>query len=199
MVRERASAGSLPDMYRLIFPLLLCASAAAAAPQAPGAAPAYIQPLVSDEPPANATSLEDSFGSAPPSPESTASESNEFIRHARQDSFTTELDDPDTTETEEVATERELITSPRTSPGRTFSRPARPTPPSPRFISKLSYFDKPSAPSGVVTNLVEKAEKVYPGYLRKFVSSCRCEKIWNCPKLQITVPRCPNEYFMCCL
>ncbi|CAH2052627.1 unnamed protein product, partial [Iphiclides podalirius] len=33
---------------------------------------------------------------------------------------------------------------------------------------------------------------------RKFRSKCRCEKIWNCPKLQISVPRCPDEYFLCC-
>ncbi|XP_077302333.1 uncharacterized protein LOC143922851 [Arctopsyche grandis] len=44
---------------------------------------------------------------------------------------------------------------------------------------------------------------VNPGYrkyleMRQFRSRCRCERIWNCPKLQITVPRCPDEYFLCC-
>lgn len=44
---------------------------------------------------------------------------------------------------------------------------------------------------------------VSPGYrkyleTRQFRSRCRCERIWNCPKLQISVHRCPEEYFMCC-
>lgn len=46
-------------------------------------------------------------------------------------------------------------------------------------------------------------DNVSPGYrkyieTRQFRSRCRCEKIWNCPKLQISVHRCPDEYFMCC-
>lgn len=60
----------------------------------------------------------------------------------------------------------------------------------PKFISKLSYF-KPQVFS-FSKNSLEKATK------RKFRSHCRCEKIWNCPKLQISVHRCPNEYFLCC-
>lgn len=65
--------------------------------------------------------------------------------------------------------------------------------PTPRFLSKLSYFQKPDdVKSSIATNLVERPAR------RRFKSKCRCEKIWNCPKLQITVPRCPNEYFMCC-
>ncbi|XP_069356742.1 uncharacterized protein [Maniola hyperantus] len=174
---------------RLILSLVVCACAVAGAPQDSGG---KSPPLAPD-----AASLEDSFGStAPPSADTTALESGEFVRHARQGSFTPELEDPDTTETEELATD--AITSPRSSPGRTFTRPARPTQASPRFISKLSYFDKPSAPSGVATNLLEKPDRGYPGYVRKFVSSCRCEKIWNCRNLQITTPRCPSEFFMCC-
>ncbi|KAI5634194.1 hypothetical protein NE865_13064 [Phthorimaea operculella] len=67
--------------------------------------------------------------------------------------------------------------------------------PTPRFLSKLSYFKKEDeVRSSIATNLVERNSK------RKFKSKCRCEKIWNCGqgKLQITVPRCPNEYFLCC-
>ncbi|XP_013146959.1 PREDICTED: uncharacterized protein LOC106109865 [Papilio polytes] len=57
-------------------------------------------------------------------------------------------------------------------------------------MSKPSYFS--NGRKGYLNeNLVSKGR-------RKFRSNCRCEKIWNCPKLQITVPRCPDEYFMCC-
>ncbi|XP_013167972.1 PREDICTED: uncharacterized protein LOC106117973 [Papilio xuthus] len=55
-------------------------------------------------------------------------------------------------------------------------------------VSKPSYF------SNGRKGLNEEFQKGR----RKFRSNCRCEKIWNCPKLQITVPRCPDEYFMCC-
>lgn len=33
---------------------------------------------------------------------------------------------------------------------------------------------------------------------RRYRSRCRCEKISNCPKIQISVARCPSEYFLCC-
>ncbi|EEB11681.1 hypothetical protein Phum_PHUM128940 [Pediculus humanus corporis] len=33
---------------------------------------------------------------------------------------------------------------------------------------------------------------------RGYRSNCRCAKISNCPKLQITIPRCPPEEFVCC-
>lgn len=66
-------------------------------------------------------------------------------------------------------------------------------PPSPRFYSKLSYFNKDNVYNSVSTNLVDTLP-----WRRKFRSRCRCERIWNCPKLQISVPRCPEEYFMCC-
>jgi hypothetical protein len=62
--------------------------------------------------------------------------------------------------------------------------------PSPRFISKLSYFKNTDDYSG--HNFIERTGR------RKFRSRCRCEKITNCPKLQITVPRCPEELFLCC-
>ncbi|CAK1552365.1 unnamed protein product [Leptosia nina] len=64
--------------------------------------------------------------------------------------------------------------------------------PKPKLASKLHYFGKESAFGGFARNAVERAAK------RRFKSRCRCEKIWNCPKLQITVPRCPDEYFLCC-
>lgn len=33
---------------------------------------------------------------------------------------------------------------------------------------------------------------------RGYRSNCRCAKISNCPKIQITIPRCPAEEFVCC-
>ncbi|XP_058065762.1 uncharacterized protein LOC131215390 [Anopheles bellator] len=33
---------------------------------------------------------------------------------------------------------------------------------------------------------------------RKFKSRCRCERIWNCARIQISVARCAPDYFMCC-
>lgn len=63
--------------------------------------------------------------------------------------------------------------------------------PTARQLPKLSYYGKSTIGSfsqNIITN---------PGK-RRFRSRCRCEKIWNCAKLQISVPRCPEEYFMCC-
>ncbi|CAH2211099.1 jg18561 [Pararge aegeria aegeria] len=166
--------------------LLLCAGAVSSAPQDSDVTFVKIQPLLSAE--------------------RASGESGELVRRARQDDVTAALDDEDTEAPEpaEVAPPRERITSPRTgvperisslrtTTARSFARP-RPTQPSPRFISKLSYFEDDGFSSGVSNNLVEKFGKD----ARKFQTSCRCEKIWNCPKLQITVPRCPNEYFLCC-
>ncbi|XP_055596236.1 uncharacterized protein LOC129746563 [Uranotaenia lowii] len=33
---------------------------------------------------------------------------------------------------------------------------------------------------------------------RKYKSKCRCERIWNCPRIQISIARCAPDYFMCC-
>lgn len=62
---------------------------------------------------------------------------------------------------------------------------------SPVIAPKTSYFKKFGG-SSLNKNLIENQGK------RRFRSKCRCEKIWNCPKLQISVPRCPEEQFMCC-
>lgn len=35
-------------------------------------------------------------------------------------------------------------------------------------------------------------------YRNRYKSKCRCSPITNCPKLQITVPRCQPNYFLCC-
>lgn len=94
----------------------------------------------------------------------------------------------DTTEiTESVTKTARVDLLPQTTEFETRTRA-----PVPRFIPKLSYFKNPVDFGGSDINLVERAGK------KRFRSRCRCEKIWNCPKLQITVPRCPEEYFMCC-
>ncbi|XP_047999561.1 uncharacterized protein LOC125236691 [Leguminivora glycinivorella] len=93
----------------------------------------------------------------------------------------------ESTETNEATTSVTSVTEryqPKTTPK--FQLKKSP----PKFYSKLSYFEKPSY--SAPTNLVDRSSK------RKFRSNCRCEKISNCPKLQITVPRCPEEYFLCC-
>ncbi|XP_068623802.1 uncharacterized protein [Battus philenor] len=59
-------------------------------------------------------------------------------------------------------------------------------------VGKPSFYSASPKIGYTTANLIQKSGK------RKFRSNCRCEKIWNCPRLQISVPRCPNEYFMCC-
>jgi hypothetical protein len=34
--------------------------------------------------------------------------------------------------------------------------------------------------------------------LRPYKTKCRCEKIWNCTKMQMSIARCPADTFMCC-
>lgn len=117
------------------------------------------------------------------------SERDEVVRFVRSD-VTTQSYETETTEPPDSATERDESLE---LAQETIDYESRTKAPTPRFLSKLSYFQKPDdAKSSIATNLVER-----PGR-RRFRSKCRCEKIWNCPKLQITVPRCPNEYFLCC-
>ncbi|CAB3220356.1 unnamed protein product [Arctia plantaginis] len=59
------------------------------------------------------------------------------------------------------------------------------------FKPKLSYYGKSTLKS-FAQNLIAVSGK------RRFRSRCKCEKIWNCAKLQISVARCPDEYFLCC-
>ncbi|XP_052739211.1 uncharacterized protein LOC112050722 isoform X2 [Bicyclus anynana] len=95
-----------------------------------------------------------------------------------------------------AATESDRALSPRGAPLRTFTRAPRPPRPAPRFLSKLSYYSAGGGGGGGGGggNLLPGGGKETRG----FKSRCRCERIWNCPKLQITVPRCPDEYFLCC-
>lgn len=119
----------------------------------------------------------------------SGSEQGEVIRLIRSD-VTTQNYESETTEPPDSATERDESLELAED---TIDYESRTKAPTPRFLSKLSYFQKPDdVKSSIATNLVERPVR------RRFRSKCRCEKIWNCPKLQITVPRCPNEYFMCC-
>lgn len=119
----------------------------------------------------------------------SGSEQDEVIRLIRSD-VTTQSYESETTEPPDSVTERDVSSE---LAQETVEYESRTKAPTPRFLSKLSYFQKPDVVrSSIATNLVERPVK------RRFRSKCRCEKIWNCPKLQITVPRCPNEYFLCC-
>ncbi|KAL0818576.1 hypothetical protein ABMA28_009014 [Loxostege sticticalis] len=104
-------------------------------------------------------------------------------RYARE--YTSSSETTEVTEATEKSEEIEVAT--------TELNEVKPKFPSPRYISKLGYFKKSEDYEGsALKNFLERTGK------RKFRSKCRCEKIWNCPRLQITVPRCPDEYFLCC-
>ncbi|XP_035912671.1 uncharacterized protein LOC118512396 isoform X2 [Anopheles stephensi] len=48
------------------------------------------------------------------------------------------------------------------------------------------------------TSAESLASKVRRHKYRNFKSRCRCERIWNCARIQISVARCAPDYFMCC-
>lgn len=64
----------------------------------------------------------------------------------------------------------------------------------------LNKYGKPKHHSKKYYGPSEQLEPTYRKYLetRQYRSSCRCAKLSNCPKLQISVPRCPQDYYMCC-
>ncbi|KAG4072037.1 hypothetical protein HA402_015536 [Bradysia odoriphaga] len=69
-------------------------------------------------------------------------------------------------------------------------------------IRKFSYiearsFHHPDSPNHVTPRNDYKYVKVVK-YRNKYKSRCRCERIWNCPKIQISIQRCEPDYFMCC-
>ncbi|XP_037036391.1 uncharacterized protein LOC119074381 [Bradysia coprophila] len=69
-------------------------------------------------------------------------------------------------------------------------------------IRKFSYiearsFHHPDSPNHVTPRNDYKYVKVVK-YRNKYKSKCRCERIWNCPKIQISIQRCEPDYFMCC-
>ncbi|PSN49189.1 hypothetical protein C0J52_10898 [Blattella germanica] len=44
----------------------------------------------------------------------------------------------------------------------------------------------------------QRPPSIYRRGYRGYKTNCRCEKISNCPQLQISIPRCPSEQFFCC-
>lgn len=123
-------------------------------------------------------------------PRSAEKEIEEDILDASDDSESRNVRAEPTTDSSVYDTETTEIITEKYEPKTTVFEISTKAPP--KFYSKLSYFEKAKDFNSVVTNLVER-----PGR-RRFRSRCRCERISNCPKLQITVPRCPNEQFMCC-
>jgi hypothetical protein len=54
-------------------------------------------------------------------------------------------------------------------------------------------------PEGTGRSFSAAVDQLTPALSRRgYKSICRCEKISNCPVLQISVPRCPYEQFLCC-
>ncbi|XP_062560350.1 uncharacterized protein LOC134224787 [Armigeres subalbatus] len=72
--------------------------------------------------------------------------------------------------------------------------------------SDLFYIQKPSSPAPFKKNNqppkendIQIGDFVIQRYKRrKYKSKCRCERIWNCPRIQISIARCAPDYFMCC-
>ncbi|XP_038212795.1 uncharacterized protein LOC119832995 [Zerene cesonia] len=193
-------------MYRLLFPVFLTLNAVSAAPQDvtenSNVTYVQIQPLVNNDTQADSVIQESKIEKIPLTiPGTAAIESNGVSRQNRTDVITTEIDQSETTtytpETTRIIPVKRTTTEKITTPTdvATTLLPIKPSfiKPKPKFVSKLSYYNKASSfDVNAAKNLVERVGK------RKYKSRCRCEKIWNCPKLQITVPRCPDEYFLCC-
>ncbi|CAF4804737.1 unnamed protein product [Pieris macdunnoughi] len=178
--------------YRSLIPVFLSISAALAAPQ-------DFQGSASVAPLPNTTNVTDSNNTLVeekeiPPLENPVSRDVTQVNLTDSVEFTTEFDQLETTtDLIELTPQQTSTVVPITTTVKTIPRKPSFIKPKPKFVSKLSYFNKASVFDGIATtNLVERTGK------RKFKSHCRCEKIWNCPKLQITVPRCPNEYFLCC-
>lgn len=70
--------------------------------------------------------------------------------------------------------------------------------------SDLFYIQKPSSPAPFKKHHQPKENDVLSDFglhrykRRKYKSKCRCERIWNCPRIQISIARCAPDYFMCC-
>lgn len=71
--------------------------------------------------------------------------------------------------------------------------------------SDLFYIQKPSSPAPFKKHHQPKENDVTAKDFaiqrykrRKYKSKCRCERIWNCPRIQISIARCAPDFFMCC-
>lgn len=65
---------------------------------------------------------------------------------------------------------------------------------------RLSSNDIPDNPnhSVIFHNAVNLKNLKAAKYRNHYKSRCRCERISNCPKIQIAVHRCEPNYFLCC-
>ncbi|XP_055627343.1 uncharacterized protein LOC129769248 [Toxorhynchites rutilus septentrionalis] len=70
--------------------------------------------------------------------------------------------------------------------------------------SELFYIHKPSTSAPFRKHDLPKTNDIAADFVnqrykrRKFKSRCRCERIWNCSRIQMSVGRCAPDYFMCC-
>uniref|UniRef100_A0A182SKC9 Uncharacterized protein n=1 Tax=Anopheles maculatus TaxID=74869 RepID=A0A182SKC9_9DIPT len=66
--------------------------------------------------------------------------------------------------------------------------------------SKIRSTSRTDEPENSITPVAAESSgsKVRRHKYRNFKSRCRCERIWNCARLQISVARCAPDYFMCC-
>lgn len=107
---------------------------------------------------------------------------------------TSEAVTPETTEQNEASTQ---ISTPQEND---LARPEVYYPKGESSPYILNKYGKPKHHSKKYYGSSEQLEPTYRKYLetRQYRSSCRCAKLSNCPKLQISVPRCPQDYYMCC-
>ncbi|XP_053686238.1 uncharacterized protein LOC128735775 [Sabethes cyaneus] len=70
--------------------------------------------------------------------------------------------------------------------------------------SELFYIHTPSSPAPFKKHYQTKENDIISDFVlqrykrRKYKSKCRCERIWNCPRIQLSIARCAPDYFMCC-
>ncbi|XP_053666460.1 uncharacterized protein LOC128715579 [Anopheles marshallii] len=74
-----------------------------------------------------------------------------------------------------------------------------------KFASVVGYAKKSKIRSMMQTELDDPPKKSTAtssksgrNKYRNFKSRCRCERIWNCVRIQISVARCAPDFFMCC-
>ncbi|XP_052897905.1 uncharacterized protein LOC128304729 [Anopheles moucheti] len=74
-----------------------------------------------------------------------------------------------------------------------------------KFASVVGYAKKSKIGSTTQTELdgerkksTAASSKTGRNKYRNFKSRCRCERIWNCVRIQISVARCAPDFFMCC-
>ncbi|XP_061507364.1 uncharacterized protein LOC133392180 isoform X2 [Anopheles gambiae] len=81
-----------------------------------------------------------------------------------------------------------------------------------KFVTVVGYAKKSKIRSTTRAELDQKAKKsstslvdteasssrIRRNKYRNYKSRCRCDRIWNCVRIQISVARCAPDFFMCC-